>query len=432
MNNSLLVKSPDIALLWHPTHNTPLQPADVTFKSGKKVWWQCKRGHEFQAAIAHLTQGEGCPYCSGRKVSKDSLAAKAPEIAAEWHPDKNGKRRPESTPPMSAYCAWWQCKKGHEWQAFVYSRASGKYGCPYCSGRKATPETSLAALFPKIAAEWHPTLNGFLTPEMFRPGSNKYAWWLCKKGHAHRAMIKNKTNGTGCGVCYRDRNKGKVATPSRLLKNSDSHWNLGKNRNKVLWKCSNGHEWEDFLNHRAEGKACPDCGEKNSYPKESLASKSPKIAAEWHPEKNGKVNPFNIAFKSNCCAFWLCSKGHLWQARVDTRVKGKTGCPYCSGFHATPETCLQTINPDLAKEWHPTKNGGLLPENVTPYSNKKVFWQCLRAGHTWSATINNRSRGSGCPKCKRLGRLLKRKVFPFETPPFKRRSSNVWPIRTQN
>lgn len=206
MENSLLSKYSKIAQLWHPTLNTPLLTSNVTFRSGKKVWWRCVKGHEFQATIAHMTQGRGCPYCSGRKVlPEDSLAAKVPEIASEWHPTKNGTRRPEITPSMSAHKVWWQCNKGHEWAARVYSRASGKHNCPYCSGRKATPETSIATLFPEIAKIWHPTLNGTLTPEMFRPGSNEYAWWLCKNGHDHRVMINNKVRGTGCGVCYRNR-----------------------------------------------------------------------------------------------------------------------------------------------------------------------------------------------------------------------------------
>ena len=43
---------------------------------------------------------------------------------------------------------------------------------------------------------------------------------------------------------------------------------------------------------------------------------------------------------------------------------------------ATKETCLVTVNPDLAKEWHPTKNGDLTPENVFSKSGKKVWWKC--------------------------------------------------------
>ncbi|MCI6567534.1 MAG: zinc-ribbon domain-containing protein [Dysosmobacter sp.] len=31
-----------------------------------RVWWQCERGHEWQAVIFSRVQGAGCPVCAGR------------------------------------------------------------------------------------------------------------------------------------------------------------------------------------------------------------------------------------------------------------------------------------------------------------------------------------------------------------------------------
>jgi hypothetical protein len=55
-------------------------------------------------------------------------------------------------------------------------------------------------------------------------------------------------------------------------------------------------------------------------------------------------------------------------------------------------------NPELAKEWHPTKNGSLTPADLTPGSNKRVWWICTK-GHEWKATISISNRGRGCPYC---------------------------------
>ena len=41
---------------------------------------------------------------------------------------------------------------------------------------------------------------------------------------------------------------------------------------------------------------------------------------------------------------------------------------------------LHIINPDLSKEWHPSRNGDLNPRNVPPGSGKKVWWICAE-GH---------------------------------------------------
>ena len=59
---------------------------------------------------------------------------------------------------------------------------------------------------------------------------------------------------------------------------------------------------------------------------------------------------------------------------------------------------LATVMPNLAKEWHPIKNGELTPQNVTAGSNKKVWWLCEKE-HAWLASVGRRSAGNGCPQC---------------------------------
>ncbi|MDP6459151.1 MAG: zinc-ribbon domain-containing protein [Candidatus Bathyarchaeota archaeon] len=57
--------------------------------------------------------------------------------------------------------------------------------------------------------------------------------------------------------------------------------------------------------------------------------------------------------------------------------------------------------PELAEEWHPTKNGDLKPAQVTPGSGIKVWWKCSKRGHGWEAVTKERTRGTGCPFCNR-------------------------------
>ncbi|MCP5050809.1 MAG: zinc-ribbon domain-containing protein, partial [bacterium] len=77
-------------------------------------------------------------------------------------------------------------------------------------------------------------------------------------------------------------------------------------------------------------------------------------------------------------------------------------CPYCQGRKYTlDEYNLQLINPSLAKQWHPTENGGLKPDKVKPSFNMKVWWLC-EEGHKWREKIGYRNRhaGAGCPYCR--------------------------------
>jgi len=126
-----------------------------------------------------------------------------PDLAAQWHPEKNGKLTPQQIMPGSEKKVWWQCERGHPYQSAVCSRVDGT-GCPYCTGKKAWPGfNDLATLFPHLASQWHDTLNGPLTPRDVTKGSHKAVWWECREGHVWKAAVFSRTrkNGTGCPVC---------------------------------------------------------------------------------------------------------------------------------------------------------------------------------------------------------------------------------------
>ena len=72
---------------------------------------------------------------------------------------------------------------------------------------------------------------------------------------------------------------------------------------------------------------------------------------------------------------------------------------------------LATTHPDLAKEWHPTKNAPLTPQQIITGMGKKIWWKCSKCGYEWSATIVHRKFShSGCPKCSAKKRGQYKKV----------------------
>ena len=100
---------------------------------------------------------------------------------------------------------------------------------------------------------------------------------------------------------------------------------------------------------------------------------------EWHPTKNGDLTPYNVVAGSDLKVWWKCdvADDHEWEATIDKRTSGR-GCSCCCGFTVVKSNCLATTCPELAAQWHPTKNGDLKPENFTAGSNKrilcKIFW----------------------------------------------------------
>ena len=136
--NSLAVHHPELAREWHPTKNEKLTPLYVSRRSSQKVWWLGKCGHEWKAVISSRVNGNGCPYCSNRKVLEgyNDLATTHPDFAKEWHPTKNGELSPKSISYGSGKTVWWICENGHEWQTTPNRRTSKGNDCPVCARLK--------------------------------------------------------------------------------------------------------------------------------------------------------------------------------------------------------------------------------------------------------------------------------------------------------
>ena len=66
---------------------------------------------------------------------------------------------------------------------------------------------------------------------------------------------------------------------------------------------------------------------------------------------------------------------------------------------------ITITHPSIAAEWHPTKNEGLTPQDITHSMRKKVWWLCT-CGYEWYTYISNRTQPSiksGCPRCNWKG-----------------------------
>jgi hypothetical protein len=132
----------------------------------------------------------GCPYCSGHlPTATNNLAVHNAALAVQWHPARNGDVMPADVTVMSSRRAHWMCSSGHAWQAAISNRARG-VGCPCCGGKLPTATNNLAVHNPALAAQWHPTRNGDLTPADVTPHTARKIAWRCPCGCEWTAQIK--------------------------------------------------------------------------------------------------------------------------------------------------------------------------------------------------------------------------------------------------
>lgn len=226
-------------------------------------------------------------------------------------------------------------------------------------------ERSLSFRRPDLAKEWHPTKNGSLKPEDVTYSSAKIVWWLRP---------------------YDDLRTGK-------------HFDF---------------EWQASVNARsAKGRGCPYLCNQAVWPGyNDLKSCYPELMPFWDFKKNSSVDPGLILFNSNLVVWWIDASGASFQCKVVSVVKGfykdhpdrvikvRSDAKLPSRF-----VSLVDMRPDLAFEWHPTKNGNLKPDDVACESNKKVWWwQPYDDPETgkhfdfeWEARIQSRVHGDGNP-----------------------------------
>lgn len=351
-------------------------------------------------------------------VGQNDLATVNPNLAAEWHPSKNGSLLPSQTTAGSNKKVWWLGKCGHEWEREICERSKG-HGCPVCSGRLLQPGINdFATINPKVAAEWHPTKNGDLTPADVAPNSNKKVWWFCPDcGYEWQSCIYVRNAHSRCPACIGKTLARGINDLQTMNPELSSEWNYDLNKDlkpndikavstqKVWWICSKcGYEWKESPNNRRRnGRGrCPAC--LNSVVLagyNDLATANSRLAAEWHPIKNGSLLPSQVTAVTGKKAWWTCSRGHEWEATIASRNAGNN-CPFCANkLVLTGFNDLATVNPVVAAEWHPTENGDLSPQLVLSGSGKKVWW-LGKCGHEWEAKISDRAlRGYACPLCRK-------------------------------
>jgi hypothetical protein len=279
-----------------------------------KTEWECDKGHNRTMTYQSVAAGNECRDCYDERIKHPDYVDPRAHDEDEYRrlAEERGFNYLGPYPPNSATDTNWRCAKKHKPWPATYNNISRGTGCPSCKGKRADFDNNLSVLFPDVADSWHPTKNGDLSPSDVTPGSHKKVWWHCPKSklpefpHDFPAVIKERTrsdNPTGCPCC-------------------------------------SGNE------------VCPDT---------CLSFTHPKVAAQWHPTKNGKVKPSDVTYGSGVSRRWICNQDHEWPASPNTRTsQDGRGCPDCFNQTSRLEIRVFTESKTIFKnvEWPRSKVAG--------------------------------------------------------------------------
>lgn len=397
----------DLLSEWDYAKNTSITPDSTSRGSGKKVWWHGKCGHEWDMAICNRT-GEkqaGCPICSGKRLltGVNDLQTKYPDIAAQWHPTRNGSLTPDKALSGTNKKVWWRCEHEHEWEATINSRTNNKSGCPICAGRKILAGyNDLATLYPDVLKEWNYEKNT-IAPNEIMPHTIKKVWWTCPSGHDYLMTTASKTRGHGCPTCA-------MATHTSFPEQAIYFY--AKNIFPDIINAYREHVVEldiyipsintaiEYDGYRAHKYKFKKDLKKNRLCKEK-GIRLIRLREDLLPDLGDGLSTIIFLKQSNMKALeeainrlfvLLDVSVDIDLARDEVSIK-----ELYDNFKK--ERSIAEVAPELIKEWHPTKNGSITPENVYAKSAHKYWWKCSQ-GHEWQAAAAKRaSMHRGCPYC---------------------------------
>lgn len=343
----------------------------------------------------------------------------------EWDYEANKDLTPKNTPHGRNKIVSWVCSQGHHFECSPSARTGGRFtNCPYCAGQKVLAGfNDLATTHPSIAAEWHPTKNGELKPEMVSKGCHTRVWWRDSHGHEWETTVTSRTKGGGCPICNSVKTSFVEGAIAYYLSKVFSDLTMGEKPKWLKTQQSldmfipslnlviehDGFPWHNHIEKdKLKDLLCAEHGFKVIRIRDQkcplLESSSVVILYSYTSAQQDKRIISEIAAKNLFEGLFVSpgylaaySKGMDVMQSINIEEDYDDICKFLKRLEY--EKSLAYRFPEIAAELDPEKNDGILAENIRPMSDLKFWWKC-KEGHTWNESVNARvHRSKGCPYC---------------------------------
>lgn len=423
--NDLATTNPELLEEWDYEKNKDITPQTVCAGTAKKAWWRCKKcGRSWQTEIRNRKNGMGCSVCSGKSCGQgvNDLQTLYPWLIEEFDFEKN-EMNPNEIAAHSKERVWWKCRIcGKSWKTGVSNRTGiNQTGCPHCNNERHTSFPEQAIIY--YVSKYYPeTINGYIIQgckelDIYIPSLKIAIEYDGVVWHTNQEKDERKNKDCidrGISLIrVRENGLPELKTPCSVYSLIPNDKDDLERVIRLLLSNEFGIDYNQLDVDLSRDTILIQSRYRTLKLDKSLPLLFPQIAKEWCYERNGELTPEKVTVGSGVKVWWQCSQcGYEWETAVCHRTHGSTGCPKCQRESAHRKYMAQMLEktitlqygyPDIAKEWHKTKNGELSTNSIAAQSHQKVWWECSVCGNEWQATVSNRTKqGAGCPECARL------------------------------
>jgi hypothetical protein len=297
----------------------------------------------------------------------------------------------------------WQCNaQGHLFrmapQALVYTTNF----CPRCAQKRRVQDRKLTLQDAQVAAA---EKEGKCLSNIYVNNHNPLSWECCH-GHQWETSLSSVKQGRWCPACANIK-RGKT----RLSHTIDEMRAVAKSRGgeclseiypqsreKLHWRCKEGHEWHALSAKILARQWCPTCSQESRKSKVTRLSIDDARAIA----KERKGSCLSIVYINTSEKLrWQCEHEHdIFEMSLGAVKKG-SWCPRCGRLKAAVNKRVDkkkwTLDAIVALVKN--KNGSCEPIGQFQSAGKTRFSFTCSQDHHWETTAASVINGSWCPEC---------------------------------
>ena len=412
---------------WDYDINT-IKPYETVPFSHIEIQWKCPICEgKYPLHLSSRTKGkQNCPYCAHQRILKgyndfETFCKKENrlELLHMWSPQN--KLTPSDVFPTSRDEVEWVCQNGHIWKSSIANMTTrmGDF-CPICFSAGSSFLEKIIAFYIKkyfnIKENYRPKFLNNKEIDIYIPELKIGIEYDGNYYHKDikKDVIKNELCKQNNITIIRIREYGlqtinncKCFLLSQFLKSGYPE-NFETTIYELLLffgvktpEINLKDDYSSFLDFAKKTIS------ENNLQNWCINNNTQHILDEWHPIKNGTLNPRNVSPKTNTKVWWICTNcNYEYPMSISARTQSEQNCPRCQannklfkGYNDLETWCKQNNRLDILENWDYDLND-ISPSDITAHNTKKVYWKCEKCKNSYLCNIAHYTAGtSGCPIC---------------------------------